>query len=246
MALKDLVAQKSALTEESIERIVKEFVRYDPDEREIAFTPEFARLSNKAKILVYMVALQGWPFVLDESLPTEAKPADIESQLGIAGGTLRPLLKELKERHLLAAKGGSYTVRAASLDAIQKELPAPGSAAANPTSKTRQKKKSKTSQPRSIEENEKNAEGSRPKPAKKGTGGGAKEITLKFNQWVDQGYFDDGRTLGEVQSRFHQEAIILPQTSIPKYLLAAVRDERLSRTMQDVNGKQRWVYRTKQ
>jgi hypothetical protein len=62
---------------------------------------------------------------------------------------------------------------------------------------------------------------------------------------VASGFFDEPKTLSAVQQRFHEAAIIIPQTSIPTYLLAAVRDDRLSRKKEDVNGRQRWVYRTK-
>lgn len=58
------------------------------------------------------------------------------------------------------------------------------------------------------------------------------------------GFFDEGRTLSDVQTRFHEEAIIIPQTSIPSYLLKAVRDNRLSRRKEKLEGKERWVYRT--
>lgn len=233
MALKDLIASKASLAEDVIEQIVSNHIRYDTDHKQVAFTPEAHNLSNKAKILIYLVALQGWPFVMDEVVPVDAKPAEIEEHTGIPGGSLRPALKELKDRNIIIGRGGRYSVRAVALHTIQAELNGDSPAA-------------KTLRPR------KNVRGTGEKgPVTREPGTNGKKRTRgsstsglaeRFQLWIDQGYFDEARTMADVQKRFHKEAIIVPQTSLPTYLLKAVRANQLTREKREVNGKTKWVY----
>lgn len=243
MALKDLVAQKSALTEAAIEEIVSDYVRYDLDEHEIIFTPKVTTLSNKAKILIFLVAQQGWQFVSDEASALDAKPAVLEEILRIPGGTLRPTLKDLKDRHLLVSKSGSYSVRATSLDAIKAELSG-STSAVKPKPKKVQKTKSASDSQSDTEQEEapKNQEPESKKGKKSsGSRNGASE---KFSLWIKDGLFDEERTLSYVQKKFHEVGIIIPQTSISGRLLNAIRAGDLARTKKKVGGKEIWVYRT--
>lgn len=231
MGLKDLVAQKAALTEEAIERIVSKYVRYDTDEVEIAFTPEFAKLGNKAKILVYLVSLQGWQFVIDVAVATTAKPANLEAILGIPGGTLRPTLKDLKDRHLININAGAYSVRASHLASVESEIA--GSSRSSPSPR-------KAKQDRGAKAEE--GESAQPNTANRKKNVGLGDMITK---WIADGFFDDGKTTGDVKDRFHEEAIIVPTSSIPGYVNKAVRVEKtLKRKKEDQNGKQVWVYRT--
>lgn len=252
MALKDLISQKSALTEEAIEQIVSDYVRYDPDAKEIHVTPAFGQLGNRAKVQVYLVAMLGWAFLLDDPIPVELKPGALEEHLNIQGGTLRPLLKDLKDRHLIVSKDGGYTVRSSALSDVAQELgsarpavavKAAGATRRKPVMRPKARGSSKNDPvAHDADTSEKQSAKSSETSRRKRPGGGAK---TSFGEWVSSGFFDEPRTLAAVQARFHEEAIIIPRTSIPAYLLAAVRGDRLSRKKVDVNGRQRWVYRTK-
>ena len=239
--MKDLVAAKSEVTEEAVETIVKDYVRYDVDEHEVTFTPEFAGLSNRAKVLVYLTSLQGWPFVTKEAVPTEAKPAEVGEQVGIPGGSLRPILKELKDRHLIANKAGAYSVRPSGLEAVRRELEG-GKATTLQTGGRRRPKKRTTTVAKdetASPDDRKASEGKRrPRSA-------SREVKAAFEELMEGGFFDDGRTLAQLKKKFHEAAVIIPSTSLPKYLLGAVRGKRLDRKKENVDGKLIYVYRTK-
>jgi hypothetical protein len=254
MALKDLVAEKGALDEAAIERIVTPYVRYDVDVKEIHFMPAFAALSNKAKILVYLVALQGWRFVTDEPTPSDARPADIEAATGIPGGSLRPVLRGLSESHHVSEKGSRYSVRGTSLPAIDTELNGGDECVVVRQRPSGRKSPKSTGSGEAVAqrdemvanapsaEEEALADGETKKSRKVGSKTG--NVAATFERWIDEGYFDEARTLSDVQKRFRKEAIMVPQTSLPGYFLAAVRRGRLTRDEVEANGKTVWAYTT--
>ena len=101
MALKDLIVDSGAVTEEVIEKIISVYVRYEVDPPAIVFTPEGNALDNVAKVIVYSAAIFGLKYVFDGPPVISTKPADLENALGISG-PLRLVLKKLKDNHLLA------------------------------------------------------------------------------------------------------------------------------------------------
>jgi hypothetical protein len=235
MALKDLIASKSALTEGAIEALIKDYIRYDVEEKELTLLPAATSLSSKQKVLVYLVALQGWPIVAkgEDAPATTAKPAEIGERVGIHGGTLRPLLKELKDSHLISWKAGAYSVRAASLADIKKEVDGTAAPARKP-SRPRRAAKATEATP------DKPASGPKGKRKAAATGNMAK----KFNGWITEGFFKEPRTLAQVQDRFHEQGEILPKSSVPWFLLTAIRANppRLIRKKDTVGGKKIYVY----
>ncbi len=249
MALKDLVAEKGALDEAVIERIVGPFVRYDVEAKEIHFTPAFAALSNKAKILVYLVALQGWRFVTDEAIASDARPGDIESATGIPGGSVRPTLSGLAESHHLSEREGRYSIRATSLPAVEAELSGGDGRITLRRSRVAGRKhvrKADRDDPVEFEPSSDDDEGdggAEPKRTRK-IAGKTGNLAATFERWIDEGYFNEPRTMADVQKRFRKEAILVPRTSLPGYFLGAVRKGRLSRDEVEANGKTVWGYTT--
>jgi hypothetical protein len=223
MPLKELVAKKSEIAESVIEAIVSKYVRYYTDTLEIGFTPDGARLSGENKVLVYLVALLGWRYVTDELPTVSTKPADLEKALGIAGGTLRPLLKNLKDAHLIAPSDDGYGVREGNLEAI---------AAAISGEKKRSLRKAAAT-PKAVKSK---ADGSGTKRAS------GSPISLKLEAWFKESFFKTPRTLSAVHKRLHEHGVIAPQTSVSGPLLRAVQQGRLTRQKISEDGKEVWAY----
>ena len=122
MALKDLAASAASVNEDVIESIIGNFVRYDLDDAKIVLTPQGSRLSNKLKILVYLVANEGWTYLDKDNFRVATAPKDLENPLGIKGGSLRPVLRSLESENLLKKSGSEYRVLAANLSKIADEV----------------------------------------------------------------------------------------------------------------------------
>ena len=231
MALKDLVADHRMIAEETIETIVAPYVRYDPAAHKIVWTPQAKALGNDTKVLVFLVAVLGWQYVLDESKDAATKPADLERELGIAGGTLRPILKKLKDAHLLAVVNGNYHAQLANLDSIEASIAGEMPKA---TSKggARKPMRSRRDEP----------DGATPDLVgdgkKKKDRGGSGQLKTFLARWARDGFFNEPRTLANLLERYHEHGVITRQTSLSGLMLEAVREGLLARAKVDVGGKQ--------
>jgi hypothetical protein len=238
VALRDLVADHRKLAEEKIEEIVSPYIRYDPAAHRIVATPIGRALGNDAQVLVFLVAVQGWQYVLDDSLDVSTRPVDLERELGIAGGTLRPILKKLKDSHLITVADGHYRVQTANLDLVQSVIAgdrpaAPRSGAAR--TKVREKREKPGEDP-----------AERPEAARrKRARGGRGPLKEYLTKWIGEGFFREPKTIGDLLQRFHEYGVITKQTSLSGLLLDAVRDGLLGRTKSVVGGKQLWTYQAK-
>lgn len=185
-------------------------------------------------MLVYLVALQGWPFVTDDAVATSAKPAAISDATGIQGGTLRPILKDLKDTHLIAVKNGAYSVRATHLQSVNAEIE--GSMQSSGRKKVKRNTSSRKKTASKKKASKKRANSGKPKRAP----------GQMFSSIIEEGFFDDGKTAKDVQERFHEETIMVSASVLSPYFVKAVGSHKtLTRKKEDVDGRQVWVYPTK-
>ena len=207
-----------------IEAIVSKYVRYYTDTLEIGFTPDGAELSGENKVLVYLVALLGWRYVTDQPPIVPTKPADLEKTLGIAGGSLRPFLKNLKDAHLIAPSAEGYSVREGNLGAIASAI-------------SGEKKPARRKITVAVAPNSKTKGDS--KTARRSAGN---PISSNIDAWIKGGFFKSPRTLNAVHRRLHEHGVIAPQTSVSGPLLRIVQQGRLVRQKATENGREVWTY----
>lgn len=220
MALKDLVAKRSDISEAVIEKIVSGRVRYYSDTYEIGFTPAGGALSHANKVLVYLVALTGWQYVDNDPPIVATKPADLEAALGIHGGTLRPILKNLKDAHLIASGPTGYSVREGNLEAIEAAI-------------SGEKKPAMTAKRKGRVNNKEKPE-SKSARASAGT-----SVAAYVATWINEGFFNQPQTLNAVHERLHEHGMIVANTAVSTPLLRAVQKKLLRRKKSD-DGK--WTY----
>lgn len=224
MPLKDLTIDKSKATENLIESIIKPYIRYDTNSKSIFFLPGAEELNNIKKVLVYLVALKGWKFVTDEPTPYEAKPDTISKHTGTKGNTLRPILSGLKERKIIIVKSGKYSIPDFNIQNVKSIVEKEAAVGLRTKSQKKKTKKQKK------------------KVAESTSSGMSKQ---QFESLIDSGWFDSKRVTNDVKDKLHELGIIVPSTSLPPYLLSAIRDGKLKRKKEDIEGKKIWVYSKK-
>ena len=230
MALKDLVADRNKIEEESIEAIVDKYIRYDLGAHIIIFTPEGMQLSNEARLLVYLVAVEGWRFVMDQPPESSTRPSDLEVSIGIPGGSLRPILKKLKDSHFLVTKEGNYRVSPANLLTVKNVVS--DSVSAKPGNSGRRSRATNSSMTYKEKNRKKLKKGKRPQNDLKG----------QLDTFRSEGFFSSPKSIVQLVERYHEVGIITKSSSISGMLLNAVKSGHLSRIKITENGRKVWMY----
>lgn len=233
MALKDLVVDRAALTEQAIENIVKTRAMYDATSREIVLAPSMHDMGPAQKILLYLVANLGWPFLDPTLLPLPAKPGDLERALGIPGGTVRRVLPELRSQRLVRSDDqANYEIQIANIEAVRRVI----EGSEKPMAPRRTSTGNRT-QP--VNEVRQKVDGVAQKktPGKRPSG----KLRSIIQELIDDGFFDQKRSVAHVSDRYRELGNMSPSRTISLQLLRAVRAKHLARHSTQ-GGKGGWEY----
>ena len=230
MALKDHVTDSAKLSEDEIESIIADHTKYDPTNQSIVLLPKALELSVEKKILLYLVALRGWKFVVEENPPaSDASPRDIELVTGIRGGTLRPMLRALVQSRMLESRKGRYEIPAHNLGRVREAMMGGGTTVTSRPNPESQKKRKKGTAKSSTSKKY-----SEVKPS----------LADAFEKLIQEKWFRGGKTLAQLKSKLEDRAVIVPTSHLPVHLLKACRSTppRLVRNKENRGGKVLWVY----
>ena len=269
MALRDLVVSHADLTEAQIEELIKPYLRYDPAVRQMVLLPPAADLGNRQRVIAYLIGLLGWPFVLPEDPPASSMtPAEMGAALNIPGGTLRPILKSLKDERLIQVSDGRYSVNHVTFPFLEQELSGTGGAPAAPPKK-RTKPKSPQPQPPRTEPEPATAEepqleltedggptdtgeGAKPpKPGSKPKGRSRRDATAagagpleRVRQLIKAGWFSQPRTVRDIVTELASRGATYRGQDLTRQMITLVRSEELRREKRTSKGSGRatWHY----
>ncbi len=124
MGLEKLLVTEEAVTEDVLERILADFVRLAQDTRRAILTPSGVNLPARPKVLLVLAAQHAWRFIQPVQKGNLALPiAEIGAQTGLPGNTLRPVLKQLTDSHILEPLSkGVYRLPPHSLPQVEREI----------------------------------------------------------------------------------------------------------------------------
>ncbi|MEW6276077.1 MAG: hypothetical protein AB1556_13340 [Bacillota bacterium] len=121
--LEDLLFDPNQVDKEVLAEILLPYIGIEKDSGKITFKDEWGKLSNKHKVLVYLLARKALVVMQIVKQEEEAQgPAEIEARTGIKGGSLRPSLMGLRREGLVDQCSEGYFVPAFKLQAIHSQL----------------------------------------------------------------------------------------------------------------------------
>lgn len=118
--LEKLLVNGKEIDRQLVANILKPFLQIDRDTASIIPQEPWQKLTNEARILLFLIARRAMK-ALELSIEDEAAaPIEIEKETGIKGGTLRPTLKRLSDQKVISKSShGRYFIPNYSIQRIK-------------------------------------------------------------------------------------------------------------------------------
>lgn len=219
MALADLIITDEQISEELIEKVLKDRVNLVKAGNKVILTRKNINSANRIKVLLFLAGGKAWELI--EKTEFSFTPADMEKAISIPGNSLRPVLKELSDDFLLSNEKGRYQITSRGiyeLETILEDLT---------------EESSKTTKKKSGTKHSSNKSKSSNVPPKADA----------FEGLITDGFFSLPKSNKEIIEELSCRGVTIKPTSLPVYLLPLVRKKKLSRERVVRNKGKIWVYK---
>jgi hypothetical protein len=213
MPLSDLIVTNKEISENLIEKVLKDRVELVQDGNKVVLTREGSTYPNKIKVLLFLSGGKAWELLDHVSL--SFTPVEMEKTVGIPGNSLRPILKEISDNYMVNNDRGKYQITAKGIYELEKLLE-------NITKIDTRGKKSKPKKIRVL-------------------GGPTK--TMAIDELLKEGYFSTPRDNGEIISELGRRGVTIKQTSLPSFILPLLRKKVLTRDYKLKDKRKVWAYK---
>jgi len=128
MALEELISKEENV-EKILEKILKERVKLiqEVSEKYVHIRKELARkLDNFTRILLYLAGKKAWELIEEKKTGKKIeywiKPKEIENNLQLSGGSVRPVLRQMKKGKLIDCKQKMYRINFAGILELEERI----------------------------------------------------------------------------------------------------------------------------
>jgi len=107
--LEKLLAEVSEINKNLLGEVLAPYVKIGKETGLPIFTPEYARLSNSGKIIVYLLARKAASILRLLNVPEPVTPKEISKATGVAYDSVKPTLSSLARSRIVTREGGQYS-----------------------------------------------------------------------------------------------------------------------------------------
>jgi DNA-binding MarR family transcriptional regulator len=120
--LDDLLVKKQDLDRKLLAEVLTPYIKLDQDSGTVIPTPAFARLTNSAKILVFLLGRKAAKSLNLLAETEERTPKEIATLTGINYNSVKPMLSSLHKARKVQKAGDSYSVPDHAILTIREDL----------------------------------------------------------------------------------------------------------------------------